>query len=133
MTLNNLRISLRFPCLGLSSTRVPVSIDLVTLGSSAQAFDVSGVSEYTVASNMVRNCTFYIEIRSIESILRISLWKIRFLTIFETAVYSETPGTSNACDRQCGGSVSDDIFFWLKLIMQGYLIRWVKSPTVSWA
>ena len=93
MTLNYLRISLRFPCLSLSSTRDPVSIDLVTLGSSAQAFGVSGVSEYTVASNMVRNCIFYIEIRSIESILRISLRKIRFLTIFETTVYSDIPGT----------------------------------------
>ena len=33
----------------------------------SQAFDVSGVSEYTVASNMVRNRIFYIEIRSIVS------------------------------------------------------------------
>ena len=32
----------------------------------SQAFDVSGVSEYAVASNMVRNRIFYIEIRSIE-------------------------------------------------------------------
>ena len=36
---------------------------------------------------MVRNCTFYLEVRI----------KIRFLTIFEAIVYSETPGTSNAC------------------------------------
>ena len=36
---------------------------------------------------MVRNSTFYIEIR-------IKIW---FLTIFEAVVYSETPGTSNAC------------------------------------
>ena len=28
-----------------------------------QAFDVPGVSEYTVASNMVRNRIFYMEIR----------------------------------------------------------------------
>ena len=28
-----------------------------------QAFDVPGVSEYTVASNMARNRIFYIEIR----------------------------------------------------------------------
>ena len=56
----------------------------------AQAFDVSGVSEYTVASNMVRNRSFYIEIPK----------KIRFLTIFEASAYSETQGTSNACGQR---------------------------------
>ena len=29
-----------------------------------QAFDVSGISEYTVSSNMVSNCTIYIEVPS---------------------------------------------------------------------
>ena len=57
---------------------------------------------------MVRNRTFYIEIR-------ISLKKIRFLTTFEATVYSETPGTSNACGPTVlavgAGGGGLDIFF----------------------
>ena len=53
------------------------NVDNCTL--QPQAFDVSGVSEYTVAYNMVRNRIFYIEIRSIEKLFGTS-----YLTIENT-------------------------------------------------
>ena len=58
--------------------------------ANPQTFDVSGVSEYTVASNMVRNRIFYIEIRSIEKDGNTPTAHCRYpLTYFGFAKYSK--------------------------------------------
>ena len=56
----------------------------------SQAFDISGVSENTVASNMVKNCIFYIEILSIEKDEHTPTTHCRYpLTYFGFAKYSK--------------------------------------------
>ena len=50
----------------LTHYRLKTEEIFLLLENPPQAFDVSGVSEYTVGSIMVRNRIFYIEIRSTE-------------------------------------------------------------------